>query len=47
MAKITLKGNPVNTYGELPPAGTMAPDFDLVKSDLGILRLSELRGKKV
>jgi peroxiredoxin len=27
MAKITLQGNPVNTYGELPPAGTMAPDF--------------------
>lgn len=47
MAKITLKGNPVNTYGELPPAGTMAPDFALVKSDLGMLRLSDLRGKKV
>jgi peroxiredoxin len=25
----------------------MAPDFALVKSDLGMLRLSDLRGKKV
>lgn len=47
MAKITLKGNPVNTYGELPSAGTMAPDFALVGSDLATLRLSDLKGKKV
>jgi thiol peroxidase len=47
MAKITFKGNPVNTYGELPAKGSKAPDFSLVKSDLGSLSLSELRGKKV
>jgi len=47
MAKITLKGNPVNTYGDLPPAGTTAPDFALVGSDLATLRLSDLKGKKV
>ena len=47
MAKITLKGNPVNTYGNLPSAGTEAPGFRLVKSDLGELTLEELRGKKV
>ena len=47
MAKITLKGNPVNTYGELPLEGTKAPDFTLVKSDLGELTLKELKGKKV
>jgi thiol peroxidase len=47
MAKITFKGNPVNTYGDLPAKGSKAPDFSLVKSDLGSLSLSELRGKKV
>jgi len=47
MAKITLKGNPVNTSGNLPAKGTKAPDFTLVKSDLGNLSLSELKGKNV
>ena len=47
MAKITLKGNPVNTFGDLPSMGTKAPGFTLVKSDLGELTLEELRGKKV
>jgi thiol peroxidase len=47
MAKITLKGNPVNTFGNLPSRGTKAPGFRLVKSDLGELTLEELRGKKV
>lgn len=47
MAKITLKGNPINTSGNLPAKGTAAPDFTLVKSDLGSLSLSELKGKNV
>ena len=47
MAKITLKGNPVNTSGSLPEKGSQAPDFKLVKSDLGNMSLSELKGKKV
>ena len=47
MAKITFKGNPVNTSGNLPAKGTMAPDFTLVKTDLGELSLSELKGKTV
>jgi thiol peroxidase len=47
MAKITLKGNPINTSGNLPTKGTIAPDFKLVKSDLGNLSLSELKGKKL
>lgn len=47
MAKITLKGNPANTSGTLPAKGTKAPDFNLVKSDLGSLSLKELAGKKV
>jgi thiol peroxidase len=45
MAKITLKGNPVNTSGNLPKKGTQAPDFTLVKADLSIQSLSELKGK--
>jgi len=47
MAKITFKGNPVNTFGNLPSVGSKAPEFKLVKSDLGSLSLSELKGKKV
>lgn len=47
MAKITLKGNPVNTSGNLPLKGSNAPDFRLVKSDLGNLTLSELKGKRI
>ncbi len=47
MAKITLKGNPVNTSGNLPSEGSKSPDFTLVKSDLSNLSLSELKGKKL
>jgi thioredoxin-dependent peroxiredoxin len=47
MARITLKGNPVNTSGNLPSKGSQAPDFTLVKSDLGKQSLSELKGKKL
>jgi thiol peroxidase len=47
MAKITLKGNPVNTSGNLPAKASKAPEFSLVKSDLGTLSLSELQGKKI
>jgi len=47
MAKITLKGNPVNTSGNIPAKGSKAPEFTLVKSDLSNLSLSELKGKKL
>lgn len=47
MAKVTLKGNPINTSGSLPSKGSKAPDFKLVKSDLSHLSLSDLSGKKV
>jgi thiol peroxidase len=47
MAKVTLRGTEVNTTGNLPSKGTKAPDFKLVKNDLGSLSLSELKGKKV
>jgi len=47
MAKITFKGTPVNTSGNLPSVGSKAPDFSLVKTDLSNLTLSELKGKKL
>jgi len=47
MAKVTLKGNTINTFGDLPEKGTMAPDFIAVKTDLSETRLSDYRGKKV
>jgi thioredoxin-dependent peroxiredoxin len=47
MAKITLRGNPINTSGNLPSVGSKAPDFSLVKADLSNLTLSELKGKKL
>jgi len=47
MASITLKGNPVTTAGELPVAGTSAPGFSGVKSDLSDFNLADLAGKKV
>ncbi len=47
MAKITLQGNPFSTVGNLPATGTKSPAFSLVKSDLSLLTLEELKGKKV
>lgn len=47
MAEITLKGNPVQTFGELPAAGTKAPDFTLTGSDLSELGLRDVSGETV
>jgi thiol peroxidase len=47
MAKVTLKGNPVNTIGNLPQVGSKAPDFKLVKTDLSEVSISDYKGKKV
>ena len=47
MAKITLKGNPINTCGKLPEIGSKAPDFVLTKSDLSDVRPTDLIGKNV
>ena len=47
MAKITLKGNPVNTVGTLPAVGQKAPDFKVAKSDLANVGLKDFQGKKV
>jgi thiol peroxidase len=47
MATITLKGNPIQTAGELPKVGTQAPDFSLLKQDLSRVSLKDYPGKKV
>lgn len=46
MAKITLKGNAINTNGDLPQAGDDAPDFLLVDSALADVSLATYKGKK-
>jgi len=47
MAQITLKGNTINTSGELPNVGTQAPNFSLTAGDLSQKSLSEFAGKRV
>jgi len=47
MAKITLKGNPIHTVGDLPALGSVAPDFSLVKTDLSDVTRKDLAGKNV
>ena len=47
MAKITFKGNPVSTAGELPKVGSQAPDFTLTKNDLSPVTAKDLAGKNV
>ena len=45
MAKVTLKGNEVNTNSEIVSAGSPAPEFLLVDSDLNNVSLSTFSGK--
>jgi thiol peroxidase len=47
MAKVTLKGNPFNTNGNLPAVGSKAPAFKLVKTDLSEVSSADLAGKRV
>jgi thiol peroxidase len=47
MAKVTFKGSPVNTSGQLPAIGSPAPDFTLVKTDLSDVTLKDLKGKNI
>jgi thiol peroxidase len=47
MAEITLRGNPIHTNGELPQAGSSAPAFTLLKTDLSEISSDELKGKRV
>jgi len=47
MAKTHFQGMEVNTSGNLPSVGSIAPNFTLVKKDLGELSLTDLKGKRV
>lgn len=47
MATIFFKGTPVHTNGDLPQKGSLAPDFQLVKTDLGLAKLSDFSGKRI
>lgn len=47
MAKVTLKGNTINTVGTLPEVGTSAKDFSLVKTDLSTVGLNDFKGTKL
>lgn len=47
MATITLGGNPIHTSCELPKNGTLAPDFQLVKTDLSTASLADFAGSRL
>jgi thioredoxin-dependent peroxiredoxin len=47
MAQITLRGNAINTVGELPAVGSPAPGFKLAGADLGAVSSDQFRGKPV
>jgi thioredoxin-dependent peroxiredoxin len=47
MAQITLRGNAINTVGELPAVGSPAPGFGLTGADMGTLSKDQFRGKSV
>jgi thioredoxin-dependent peroxiredoxin len=47
MAQITLRGNQINTVGELPAVGSQAPGFTLTGTDLGELSSSQFSGTPV
>ena len=47
MATTMLKGNVVNLAGDFIAVGEMAPEFSLVRGNLGSMGLGELRGKNV
>ena len=47
MTQITLKGNAINTVGELPHVGSSAADFNLVATDLSTKTLADFSGKNL
>lgn len=46
MAEVLLKGNPINTNGELPSLNSVAPDFLLIDIDLKERTLKDYTGKR-
>ncbi len=47
MAQITLKGQPIETVGDLPAIGSTLPDFELTELDLEEVRAGDFRGKSL
>lgn len=47
MANVTLRGNTLNTNGDLPAVGAPAPDFTLTGGDLGDVTKETFAGQKV
>ncbi len=47
MAQTALRGNPVNTTGDLPGVGADAPGFALTGSDLGAVSKDDFAGQRV
>ncbi|AUP77528.1 thiol peroxidase [Flavivirga eckloniae] len=47
MATVTLKGNAIETSGNLPEIGSPAPDFKLTATDLSTKTLSDFKGEKL
>lgn len=46
MATVTLRGNPIQTSGDLPAVGAEAPGFRLVAKDLKDVSLHDFAGKR-
>lgn len=47
MATVTLKGNEIQTSGNLPNLGSKAPDFNLTATDLSTKTLSDFAGSRI
>jgi thiol peroxidase len=47
MAQTALRGNPVNTSGDLPAVGSAAPEFTLTGADLSEVTSAGLAGQRV
>ncbi|SNR15500.1 thiol peroxidase [Tenacibaculum jejuense] len=47
MATVTLKGNQIQTNGNLPEVNSKAPNFKLVSGDLSVKSLEDYAGQKL
>lgn len=47
MATVSLKGNAINTKGELPAIGSQAPNFELAATDLSNKTLNDYKESRV
>jgi thiol peroxidase len=47
MAETSLRGNPINTVGDLPEVGSTAPAFELTKSDLSPVSSADFAGQNI